>query len=116
VNGVFTLHSSSREAGEANQIADPKWTYELARSGIWAEVESQRQPIVINDLGVANKAEPYTDTDVRQLTQIMDVVWKITDRQQADGELRRFAEQLETRVEERTREFEDRRHRPYWGR
>jgi diguanylate cyclase (GGDEF)-like protein/PAS domain S-box-containing protein len=137
-NGVFTLHSWSREAVEANQIADPKWTYELARSGIWAEVESQRQPIVINDLGeagegssdgaapvsrfmtipvisrdqvvavvgVANKAEPYTDTDVRQLTQIMDVVWKIADRQQTDGELRRFAEQLETRVEERTREFE----------
>jgi diguanylate cyclase (GGDEF)-like protein/PAS domain S-box-containing protein len=140
-NGVFTLHSWSREAAEANQIADPKWTYELARSGIWAEVESQRQPIVINNLGgadptgqaaadgavpvsrfmtipvisrgemvavvgVANKAEPYTDTDVSQLTQIMDVVWKIADRQQADGELRHFAEQLEARVEERTREFE----------
>jgi diguanylate cyclase (GGDEF)-like protein len=61
---------------------------------------------VVAVVGVANKAEPYTDTDVRQLTQIMDVVWKIADRQQTDGELRRFAEQLETRVEERTREFE----------
>jgi len=61
---------------------------------------------VVAVVGVANKTEPYTDTDVRQLTQIMDVVWKIADRQQADAELHRFAEQLETRVEERTREFE----------
>jgi diguanylate cyclase (GGDEF)-like protein len=61
---------------------------------------------VVAVVGVANKTEPYTDTDVRQLTQIMDVVWKIADRQQADEELHRFAEQLETRVEERTREFE----------
>lgn len=141
LNGVYTLHSWSRESVEANQIADPRWTYELARSGIWAEVENQRKPIVVNSLphppadggpsadaaapvaqfmtipvisrgqivavvGVANKAEPYTETDVRQLTQIMDVVWKIADRQQAEERLRLFAEQLEARVGERTREFE----------
>jgi diguanylate cyclase (GGDEF)-like protein/PAS domain S-box-containing protein len=140
-NGVFTLHSWSRETTEATEIGDPKWTYELAKSGIWAEVESQRQPIVVNELempdsvdgedaadvapvqrfmtipvishdqivavvGVANKPEPYTDTDVRQLTQIMDVVWKIADRQQAEETLREFADQLEVRVELRTREFE----------
>ncbi|MGD0248303.1 MAG: diguanylate cyclase [Candidatus Limnocylindrales bacterium] len=139
--GTYTLHSWSRESAEATQIDDPKWTYELARSGIWDEVESQRKPIVVNDLGplpgvdpessdgaapvarfmtlpvfsrdrivavvgVANKAEPYTDTDVNQLTQIMDVVWKIADRQQADDRMRQFAEQLEARVELRTREFE----------
>jgi diguanylate cyclase (GGDEF)-like protein/PAS domain S-box-containing protein len=142
IEGVFTLHSWSRDAvdtPEASQIADPKWTYELARSGIWDEVEQQRKPIVVNDLaavgdaesvdpdapvsrfmtipvfsrdqivavvGVANKAEPYTDTDVDQLTQIMDVVWKIADRQQADARLQEFAEQLEARVELRTHEFE----------
>jgi diguanylate cyclase (GGDEF)-like protein/PAS domain S-box-containing protein len=138
---AYTLHSWSRDAGEASQIADPKWTYELARSGIWDEVESQRKPIVINELetieaaepasddgvapvarfmtipvishdqivavvGVANKAEPYTDTDANQLTQIMDVVWKIADRQQHEDRLRRFAEQMESRVEQRTREYE----------
>jgi diguanylate cyclase (GGDEF)-like protein/PAS domain S-box-containing protein len=69
-------------------------------------------PVISHDevvavVGVANKAEPYTDTDVNQLTQIMDVVWKIADRQQADEELHMFAEQLEARVEERTREFEE---------
>jgi diguanylate cyclase (GGDEF)-like protein/PAS domain S-box-containing protein len=140
-SGVFTLHSWSLEATEASQISDPQWTYELARSGIWDEVESQRKPIVVNDLGalagvdvggadgvapvarfmtipvfsrdqivavvgVANKAEPYTDTDVKQLTQIMDVVWKIAERQQDEDRLREFAEQLEARVEQRTHEFE----------
>jgi diguanylate cyclase (GGDEF)-like protein/PAS domain S-box-containing protein len=143
IRGVFTLHSWSREETEASEIGDPTWTYELAKSGIWAEVESHRQPIVVNDfqppdqadsdvdgadgavpvarfmtipvisrdqmvavVGVANKTEPYTDTDVRQLTQIMDVVWKIADRQQAEDRLHQFARQLEARVEQRTHEFE----------
>jgi diguanylate cyclase (GGDEF)-like protein len=61
---------------------------------------------IVAVVGVANKAEPYTDTDVRQLTQIMDVVWKIADRQQNEERLRQFAEQLEARVEQRTHEFE----------
>jgi len=150
-HSAFTLHSWSRDSSEASEIGDPTWTYELAKSGIWAEVETHRRPIVVNDLagpapveavsadpeadgpagpvsaapvrrfmtipvinrdqivavvGVANKAEPYTDTDVRQLTQIMDVVWKIADRQQNEERLRQFAEQLEARVELRTHEFE----------
>jgi diguanylate cyclase (GGDEF)-like protein len=68
-------------------------------------------PVISRDqivavVGVANKPAPYTDTDVRQLTQIMDVVWKIADRQQAEETLREFADQLEARVELRTREFE----------
>ena len=144
IRGVFSLHSWSREEtaeeAEATEIGDPTWTYELAKSGIWAEVEAHRQPIVVNNLeqpepadedpegavpvarfmtipvisrdqmvavvGVANKADPYTDTDVRQLTQIMDVVWKIADRQQSEDRLHQFAEQLEARVEQRTHEFE----------
>lgn len=146
-SGGFTLHSWSRDSVEASEIGDPTWTYELAKSGIWAEVEAHRQPIVVNDLGViapaaksggeresgetedtpvarfmtipvvsrdqmvavvgvANKTEPYTAADVSQLTQIMDVVWKIAERQQAEERLRLFAEQLEARVKQRTDEFE----------
>lgn len=138
--GVYTLHSWARESDQVNQIEDPNWTSEFARSGIWDEVERQRKPIVVNDprlaegaaqagdkvgpparfmtipvisrdrvvavVGVADKAEPYTDTDVSQLTQIMDVVWKIADRQQYEERLRQFAEQLEARVEQRTLDFE----------
>jgi hypothetical protein len=68
-------------------------------------------PVVSRDqmvavVGVANKAEPYTPADVSQLTQIMDVVWKIAERQQAEERLRLFAEQLEARVKQRTDEFE----------
>jgi diguanylate cyclase (GGDEF)-like protein len=138
---AYTLHSWSRESDEASQIVDPKWTDELAQSGIWDEVANGRNPIVVNDLeppegaadshgdgvvpptrfmtipvisrdrivavvGVADKAEPYTETDVSQLTQIMEVVWKIAERQQSEERLRQFAEQLEARVEQRTREFE----------
>jgi diguanylate cyclase (GGDEF)-like protein/PAS domain S-box-containing protein len=147
LSGTFTLHSWTRDAMESNEIEDPEWTYAIARSGIWAQVSSQRRPIVLNDLpvpppdpdnppdaddpagpkpvsrfmtipvisrdevvavvGVANKVEPYTDADATQLMQIMDVVWKIADREQADEQLHVFAEQLEARVEERTREFEE---------
>jgi diguanylate cyclase (GGDEF)-like protein/PAS domain S-box-containing protein len=56
--------------------------------------------------GVANKATDYTDTDVGQLSQMMDVIWKIAERQRAEDELRSLADELEVRVQERTREFE----------
>ena len=61
---------------------------------------------IVAVVGVANKQTAYTDADVSQLTQMMDVVWKIAERQRAEDELRRLAGELECRVEERTREFE----------
>ena len=61
---------------------------------------------IVAVVGVANKPAEYTDADVNQLTQMMDVVWKIAERQQAEDELRVLAAELEARVDERTREFE----------
>ena len=61
---------------------------------------------IVAVVAAANKAAEYTDTDVNQLTQMMDVVWKIAERKQAEDDLRHLAESLERRVEERTREFE----------
>ena len=61
---------------------------------------------IVAVVGVANKTAEYTDDDVSQLTQMMDVVWKIAERQQAEDELRSLAAELEDRVERRTREFE----------
>ena len=61
---------------------------------------------IVAVVGVADKGTDYTDTDVSQLSQMMDVVWKIAERQRAEDELRRLAGELEVRVQERTREFE----------
>ncbi len=61
---------------------------------------------VVAVVGVANKNAEYTETDVSQLSQMMDVVWKIAERQRAEDELRSLAQELEARVQERTREFE----------
>ena len=61
---------------------------------------------IVAVVGVANKGTDYTDTDVSQLSQMMDVVWKIAERQRAEDELRGLAGELEERVQERTREFE----------
>jgi diguanylate cyclase (GGDEF)-like protein/PAS domain S-box-containing protein len=61
---------------------------------------------IVAVVGVANKGTDYTDTDVSQLSQMMDVVWKIAERQSAEDELRGLAGELEVRVQERTSEFE----------
>ena len=51
---------------------------------------------------VANKATDYDPADVRQLTLMMDAVWKIAARQRAEEELRLLNLELEQRVRERT--------------
>jgi diguanylate cyclase (GGDEF)-like protein/PAS domain S-box-containing protein len=61
---------------------------------------------IVAVVGVANKAIDYTESDVGQLAQMMDVVWKIAERQQAEDDLRQLAADLECRVEDRTQEFE----------
>jgi len=49
-------------------------------------------PVVSSDrivavVGVANKAADYDDADIRQLTLMMDAVWKIVERQQSQEAL-----------------------------
>ena len=61
---------------------------------------------IVAVVGVANKVLPYTEVDVGQLSQTMDVVWKMAERIRAEDELRALTGELEGRVEERTREFE----------
>jgi len=39
---------------------------------------------IVAVVGVANKAGDYDDTDVRQLTLLMDAVWKIVERRRAE--------------------------------
>ena len=56
--------------------------------------------------GVANKSTDYTDADVTQLNQLMDVAWHIAERNRAEDGLRLLNAELEGRVEERTRALE----------
>ncbi|MBM3889294.1 MAG: PAS domain S-box protein, partial [Verrucomicrobia bacterium] len=56
--------------------------------------------------GVGNKEEPYDTTDVRQLSLLMDGMWRILQRKEAAEELRRHRDHLEEMVRRRTTELE----------
>lgn len=54
--------------------------------------------------GVGNKASDYDESDVRQLTLLMEGIWHIMRRQEIEAQLRQYSEKLEGMVEERTQE------------
>lgn len=60
---------------------------------------------IVAVVGVANKATDYTSADVRQLTQMMDAVWNIAERRQAEESLRAAHDGMERLVKERTAEL-----------
>jgi PAS domain S-box-containing protein len=52
--------------------------------------------------GVGNKDEDYDESDVRQLTLLMEGMWTLIQRQQVQTELQRHRDHLERLVQERT--------------
>jgi len=55
--------------------------------------------------GVGNKEEPYDESDIRQLTLLMQGMWRLIQRREAVEELRKARDALEVRVQERTAEL-----------
>jgi|GEM_PF-1479016 len=55
--------------------------------------------------GVGNKPSDYDESDVRQLTLLMQGMWRIIQRSQTELELKRHREHLEELIEERTAEL-----------
>jgi PAS domain S-box-containing protein len=57
--------------------------------------------------GVGNKDEPYDESDVRQLTLMMQSMWQLLKRSQAEEKLREMNDVLEVRVAKRTAELDE---------
>lgn len=55
--------------------------------------------------GVGNKTAPYDESDIRQLTLLMQGMWRLLQRRQVEQTLRAAREELELRVRERTAEL-----------
>ncbi|WP_320176375.1 diguanylate cyclase [Maridesulfovibrio sp.] len=57
-------------------------------------------------VGVGNKEDAYDDEDVRQLSLLMDGMWNIVRRKEADEALRQAYLEMEGKVEDRTKELQ----------
>jgi PAS domain S-box-containing protein len=56
--------------------------------------------------GVGNKEAPYDESDLRQLTLLMQGMWQLIERRRTQEDLRKSHDELELRVRERTAELD----------
>ncbi|PTY05702.1 hypothetical protein DB347_15160 [Opitutaceae bacterium EW11] len=56
--------------------------------------------------GVGNKDGDYNDADVRQLTLLMEGMWRLIERKRAEEAIRRLNQELDERVKIRTAQLE----------
>ena len=57
---------------------------------------------IVAVVGAANKAEPYDESDILQVSLLMDGVWKGLGRREAEEALKSLNVELERKVDERT--------------
>lgn len=61
---------------------------------------------IVGVVGLANKNEDYTETDILQTSLLMEAVWKVVDRLKAEDALKKLNDELEKRVSQRTAALE----------
>jgi len=61
---------------------------------------------IVGVIGLANKKDDYTETDILQTSLLMETVWKVVDRLKAEDALKKLNDELEKRVSQRTAALE----------
>ncbi len=65
-----------------------------------------RQGLIVAILGIGNKAQDYDESDIESVSQLADLVWDLAERKRAEEALHKAHDELERRVEERTRDLQ----------
>ena len=69
----FTLNTWSKEVMPACEVAEPRTTYDLDKTGLWGEVVRQRKTIIANDYSLAHPLAKGTPEGHVPLRRIMAI-------------------------------------------
>jgi len=111
--------------GEAVRQRRPMITNDYAAPNPWKKgrpeghvhiVRHMNTPIMVDGkivlvAGVGNKEDDYDETDVHQLTLLMEGMWRLIERKRAEEELQNHRDHLEELVKQRTAELAEARDR-----
>lgn len=65
-----------------------------------------REGRIVGVIGLANRETDYSDSDVLQVSLLMESVWRVVDRKKAEAELAQYRNHLEDLVIKRTSQLE----------